>query len=174
MKIFFTATVILLLASCSEAPVDKNQNKDSAATKAQVPPSKTVTIASTGLTLDIPADMDISIAPDTGYVFANISPIDKSQHDILEAALYLGPVPNRDAPEGKHTRTESQGSLLGRTVNWVTYSTTNWQHKEVIIDYETKKKQYLHVWCNGRNEQELNRAMNVIKTLRLEPKDTVK
>lgn len=169
MKIFFTAAVFLALASCSNSSSSPKKDSDSVSVKTEVPQIKTVTIANTGLSVDIPSDMDISIAPDTGYVFANIFPKDRSQHDILEAALYVGPAPNRDVPAQKHTRSESPGSLLGRTVNWVTYSTTNWQHKEVIIDFDTQKKQYLHVWCNGRNADELARAMNVMKTLRKEP-----
>ncbi|MCA6363318.1 MAG: hypothetical protein IM638_09785 [Bacteroidetes bacterium] len=169
MKIFFAAAVFLLLHACASPSSPPNQDRDSTPVAPAAPAVKTVTIANTGLSIDIPSDMELSIAQDTAYVFANIFPKDKNQHDILEVSLYLGPAPNRDVPTQKHTRSELQGSLLGRTVNWVTYSTTNWQHQEVIIDYDTKKKQYLHVWCNGRNADELTRAMNVIKTLREEP-----
>jgi hypothetical protein len=177
MKIFFAAAVFLLLSSCSDTANSPKKISESIPPQPQPPAAETISISNTGLILDIPADMAFSIAPETGYlpdndssyVFVNIFPKDKSKHDILEVSLYLGPLPNRDVPAEKHTRTESQGSLLGRTVNWVTYSTTNWQHQEVIIDYTTKKKKYLHVWCNGRNADELSRAMNVMKTLREEP-----
>jgi hypothetical protein len=166
MKIFFAATAFLLFCSCSDTADQQKKLSESIPPPAQPPVVKTVTIANTGLSIDIPSDMEISIAQDTDYVFANIFPKEKTQHDILEASLYMGPAPNRDTPAQTHTRRESQGSLLGRTVNWVTYSTTNWQHQEVIIDYDTKKKKYLHVWCNGRTAEELAHAMNIIKTLR--------
>jgi len=169
MKIVAASIALLFLFSCSE-PVSLKPPADSASSDSLPYMSvQTVSIGSTGLNLELPPDMNISVSQDTNFVFATISPKDTSTYDVLEAALYIGNSPNKENPQGNYVRTEEKRMLLGKEVTWVKFTTTRWQHEEVIIDYKTGKQRYMHAWCNGRNAAELQRAMAVLLTLRETP-----
>jgi hypothetical protein len=169
MKIVTASFALLFFFSCGE-PVSVKPPADSASSDSLPYTSvQTVSIGSTGLSLELPPDMRITVSQDTNFVFATISPKDTAMYDVLEAVIYIGNSPNKDNPEGDYVRTEEKRMLLGKEVTWVKFTTTRWQHEEVIIDYKTGQQRYLHAWCNGRNAAELQRAMAVLLTLRETP-----
>lgn len=170
MRILFPAVALLFLFSCDE-PVAVAPPADTVTHADSLPYTsvQTVTIGSTGLSLELPPDMHLSVVQDTNFVFATISPKDSTTSDVLEAAIYIGNSPNKENPKGKYERSERKGILLGKEVLWIKFTTTSWQHEEVIMDYKTGQQRYLHAWCNGRNALELQRAMAVLQTIRETP-----
>lgn len=159
--------LLFLFSSCQDATAPAEMTDTTDSTSAHMAPVlHQVTIGSTGLGLDLPSDLALSLAQDSHYVFATITPKDSLSEGQFEAVIYIGNTPNRDRPSGKYTKTEHTGQLLGRQVNWITYTTSGWQHEEVIVDYRSGMQRYLHVWCNARSTVNLSRGLSVLQTLR--------